>query len=126
MNADEYLKEYIANGYSIYAAETELNSWQDCQDTYGDRIKESNQKKIADRILVVKKQIEDMKEVKRKIYEQINSMENERVREFLTNRYIKGLTYEEIAEISFVDLSTVYRYRKKALKAFSEKYLQDL
>lgn len=60
---------------------------------------------------------EDLKNLKAEAFLKIESLENEDYKMVLIMRYIKGITWEKIAENSFVSLSTIKRWHRNALDA---------
>ena len=60
---------------------------------------------------------EDLKNLKAEAFLKIESLEDEDYKMVLIMRYIKGITWEKIAENSFVSLSTIKRWHRNALDA---------
>ena len=78
--------------------------------------------KIVDMEADIDKKIDRYVELKREIADRIESLENERHRLVLKERYINFKKGEQIAVDNSIDLRWMYRLRASALKVFSKKY----
>lgn len=87
------------------------------QDKMGDTIA-----KIVDMETETNKMIDDMLELKKKIIQQIECIENTKYYDVLFCRYIRKMTYEKIAEKLNYSIVQVFRIHEKALEEFENLY----
>lgn len=87
------------------------------QDKMGDTIA-----KIVDMETETNKMIDDMLELKKKIIQQIEYIENTKYYDVLFCRYIRKMTYEKIAEKLNYSIVQVFRIHEKALEEFENLY----
>lgn len=72
---------------------------------------------IADAEKEIDERIEELVELKNKIRKQILQIENPLLKKVLILRYIHFFKYQKIADSMQIDISTVFKYEKKALDA---------
>ncbi len=116
MKAEEIAKWLKENQFivrEIHALEAELNE-----------IQTSNKYSLF-YIRLLKNRLYTSKKTKEKIYTAINKIDDVELRTILTEKYIRGKTWNEIAGTIYYSVTTTQRRKKKALAALC-KTLEEI
>ena len=94
----------------------------------GDKVQsgsENSAMKIIDKIIdfqeKINAEIDELVDLKVEMREKINKVYNRRFISILTDKYINGLTLEQIAENNRKDYSTICRWHGEALRIFRKE-----
>ena len=68
----------------------------------------------------IESRMAELWEVKGEVFDAINQVEDNRLRQLLLCRYIKFMKWEEIAEKMIYEVRNIYKLRRKALKAVTK------
>lgn len=82
---------------------------------------ENSAMKIIDFQEKINAEIDELVDLKVEMREKINTVYNRRFISILTDKYINGLTLEQIAENNGKDYSTICRWHSEALRIFRKE-----